>query len=64
MSYSPTTAFFLIGHVMISDLTDGYRFIYVEQDRKCTYNVSLWEVRSFACIFAWIISHEKFIATS
>lgn len=64
MSYPRTTAFFFIGHVMISDLTAGYCFIYVEQDRKCTYNISLWGVRRFACIFVWIISHEKCIATS
>jgi len=38
MSYPRTTAFFFIGHVMISDLTTVNCFIYVEQRRRCTYD--------------------------
>jgi hypothetical protein len=30
-----------------------------QQERKFMYNITLWRIRRFACIFAWIIRHVK-----
>jgi len=35
-----------------------------KQDKKCTYNVTLWYVQIFACVSAFIICEAKCISSS
>lgn len=35
-----------------------------KQDKKCTYNETLWHVQIFACVSAFNICHAKCISSS